>query len=191
VRYALGIRGAAYTTVEIGDNDTQKVIDISGQPLTPMLKHGDTVTFDSAAIVRYIDANILGPKLFSSNLDEMRAIESWESRTRAEILNPYLQMIGQVRSGSMDETIIAQCKAVFMQGASHVESALNEHGFLIGERLTAADIFCGCYLAYGFLTAQEAGSRPLSLWALKNIALAPSHPKLSVWFEQLRAVDKV
>lgn len=107
VRYALGFKGVDYTTVEIGDSNSQQVIDVSGQPLTPVLQHGEAVMFDSGAIVRYIDANIPGPRLFSPNVEEMKAIENWETRAKKEILTPYMKMIGQVKSGNMDETVIA------------------------------------------------------------------------------------
>lgn len=145
--------------------------------------------FDSGAIVRYIDANIPGPRLFSSNIDEMRQIEQWESNSRQLLLAPYLRMSGQVRTGEMNQTILDESKQSYFDGARQVEQALNEHGVLIGDSLTAADIFCACYLAYGFLTEAEAGKRPPMVWALNNISLAQDMPALSTWFERLRAVE--
>jgi glutathione S-transferase len=189
VRYSLGVKGVSYETVEVGDANIEEVIAVSGQPLTPVLKHNNVVMFDSGAIVRYIDANIPGPRLFSENADEMRMIESWEGRSRAEILNPYLQMSGEVKSGRLDAGVLDVAREKFFQGAANVESGLNEHGVLVSGQITAADIFCGCYLAYGFLTEQEAGSRPPMVWAKENIALADSMPKLSTWFERLRSFE--
>lgn len=189
VRYALGVKGAAYECIEISDANRDAVIELSGQPLTPVLRHGDVVMFDSGAIVRYIDANIPGPRLFSTNVDEMRAIEEWEGRSRSLVLDPYLQIVRLVRSGQADGDAIARARDQFFDGARHVEAALNPAGFLVGERLTAADIFCACYLAYGFLTAAEAGSRPPMLWALNHLSLAESLPRLAAWFEQLRRLD--
>lgn len=189
VRYALGVKGAAYDCIEISDANRDAVIELSGQPLTPVLRHGDVVMFDSGAIVRYIDANIPGPRLFSTNVDEMRAIEEWEGRSRSLVLDPYLQIVRLVRSGQADSDAIARARDQFFDGARQVEAALNPAGFLVGERLTAADVFCACYLAYGFLTAAEAGSRPPMLWALNHLSLAEPLPRLAAWFEQLRRLD--
>lgn len=189
VRYALGIKGVPYTTREVGDENVHEVVSLSGQPMTPVLDHNGVVMFDSGAIVRYIDANIPGPRLFSSNIDEMRQIEQWESNSRQLLLAPYLRMSGQVRTGEMNQTILDESKQSYFDGARQVEQALNEHGVLIGDSLTAADIFCACYLAYGFLTEAEAGKRPPMVWALNNISLAQDMPALSTWFERLRAVE--
>jgi glutathione S-transferase len=189
VRFALGIKGAAYDCIEVGDANQDEVIEVSGQPLTPVLRHGDVVMFDSGAIVRYIDANIPGPRLFSAKIDEMRVIEEWEGRSRSLVLDPYLQIVRLVRSGQADGEAIASARDKFFDGARQVEAALNSAGYLIADRPTAADIFCGSYLAYGFLTAAEAGSRPAMLWALNNLSLAEPLPQLALWFEQLRRLD--
>jgi len=106
VRYALGVKGVKYVTVEANDANTADLLAVSGQPLTPVIKHGTHVMFDSGAIVRYIDANIEGPRLFSADSDEMRAIESWEDKAKQELLAPYLKISGQVRSGEMNADII-------------------------------------------------------------------------------------
>ena len=189
VRYALGAKGVNYRVVEVNDDNVSEVIDVSGQPMTPMIKHDDHIMFDSGAIVRYIDANLDGPRLFSADLDEMRLIESWEVKSKQEILTPYLKMAGQVRTGEMNPDIIADAKQAFFAAATTVEESINSEGYLVGNRLTAADIFCGCYLAYGFLSEAEAGKRPPMVWSRANIALAQTHPKLSTWFEQLRALE--
>jgi glutathione S-transferase len=44
-----------------------------------------------------------------------------------------------------------EAKEEFIDGALSFQEALYEHRVLIDNRLTAADIFCGCYLAYTFL----------------------------------------
>ena len=190
VRYALGMKGVSYTIHEVPPGQNEQVIEVSGQPMTPVLRHDGVVIFDSGAIVRYIDANIEGPRLFSPSIDEMRTIEQWESRGKEEILKPYLQIMGQVRSGTMDAAVIEDGRQGFLAGAKVVEDSLNEHGVLVGENLSAADIFCACYLAYGFLTEAEAEGRPPLMWSLENLSIAGSFPDLARWFERLRAVEQ-
>src|SRR5205085_11287493 len=80
VRLALGYKGVTYEKVSVDPMDRQKVVDLSGQPLTPVLVHGKTVVFDSSAILRYIEANVKRePRLFSSDYDTMKRIEKWEA----------------------------------------------------------------------------------------------------------------
>ncbi|MCU0756097.1 MAG: glutathione S-transferase family protein [Xanthomonadales bacterium] len=189
VRYALGVKGVPYECIEVTDANRDALAALSGQPLSPVLQHGGVVMFDSGAIVRYIDANIPGPRLFSTDPDEMRAIEAWESRSRALVLDPYLQIGKQIRAGDNDGPLIQAARERFFEGARQIESAINPAGVLVGNRLSAADIFCGCYLAYGFLTAEEAGSRPPMVWAARHLSLAETLPKLAVWFGQLRALE--
>jgi glutathione S-transferase len=189
VRYALGVKAVPYECIEVTDANREALVALSGQPLSPVLQHGSVVMFDSGAIVRYIDANIPGPRLFSTDMDEMRAIEGWESRSRGLVLEPYLQIGRLIRSGEVEGEAICAARDRFFEGAHQVESALNTSGYLVGDRITAADIFCGCYLAYGFLTPEEAGSRPPMVWAARNLSLAETMPKLAVWFGQLRALE--
>jgi glutathione S-transferase len=191
VRYALGAKGVPYEAVNVGDTEVQQVIDVSGQPLTPVLRHGKVVLFDSGAIVRYIDANIPGPRLFSPRMDEMRAIEQWETRSRAEILAPYLKIGAEVKAGRLDSPEIREARDRFFAAAHKVQDSLNEQEVLVGTTLSAADIFCGCYLAYGFLTPAQAGKRPPMVWSLQNLNLAqdPSLARLTAWFERLRPLD--
>jgi glutathione S-transferase len=191
VRYALGAKRVAYTRITVPPGGEATVVQVSGQPLTPVLRHGALVMFDSGAIVRYIDANIPGPRLFSPDAAEMRAIEAWESRARVDLLAPYLQIMSQVKSSQPDAARIAEGKERFIAGAATVQQALNGHGVLVGQALSAADIFCGCYLAYAFLTEEEAAGWPGLEWSLRNLSLLddPGFGRLAAWFERLRVLD--
>lgn len=191
IRYALGLKGASYKAINVKDGENQEVVAVSGQPLTPMLRHGDVVMFDSGAIVRYIDANIPGPRLFSPHIDEMRAIEKWETQSRQELLVPYLKIMSQVKSGNKEGEAVDAAKALYFAGAKQVQDALNEHGVLVGTALSAADIFCGCYLAYAFLSPAQAAGKPPLLWSLENLSLMrdASMTPLCTWFERLRVLD--
>lgn len=93
-------------------------------------------------------------------------------------------------SGNKDEAIMQEGRQEFFEGAGNVETALNENGVLLGDSLTAADIFCGCYLAYGFLTTEQAGKRPPLVWSLNNLALTEQFPKLAQWYDKLKIHDK-
>jgi glutathione S-transferase len=52
-------------SVEISYDDRSPVIEVSGQPLVPVIVDGDTVVNDSQAILRYIERKWPDPPLFS------------------------------------------------------------------------------------------------------------------------------
>ena len=60
---ALGLKGIPYRFQAIDPQERAEVVRLSKQPLTPVLQHGDVVLSDSAAILRYLDANFDGPRL--------------------------------------------------------------------------------------------------------------------------------
>ena len=156
-----------------------------------MLQHGDRVVFDSGAIVRYVDANFPGRRLFTADVDEMRAIEKWEASSRSELLAPFQKIMGELRSGRMDADALAEGRTAFLAGATLVESSLNDSGWLLGDDLGAADIFCACYLAYGFLTEAAVAARPPLAWCREHLTLTASHPKLASWWEAFARFDAI
>src|SRR5437867_3749373 len=106
-RLALGYKKLAYDSEPLKldgyPGDRSKIVAVSGQPLTPVLVHGDTVVFDSAAIIRYLDANFRQtPPLFSSDHQEMAVIEDWELYTKTKLSEPVGMSFGQVIAAKPD-----------------------------------------------------------------------------------------
>jgi glutathione S-transferase len=143
VRVALGFKGIDYRFETIDPSDRAKMVEISGQPFTPVMVHGDAVMFDSGAIARYLEANFPGtPKLFSSDYATMRGIENWESFGRTELHEPLMIMVMQRVAGISDEAETARAAALFAAASSKIEAALADSEWLAHTRLTAADVTC-------------------------------------------------
>jgi maleylacetoacetate isomerase len=66
-RVALGLayKGIEVESVEISYSDRSPVIEVSGQPLVPVIVDGDTVVADSQAILRYLEQEQPEPRLFA------------------------------------------------------------------------------------------------------------------------------
>ena len=63
----------------ITPRDRDDIVRRSGQFLTPVMEHGETLLFDSAAILRNLDANFPDtPKPFGGSHHEQWEIEDWE-----------------------------------------------------------------------------------------------------------------
>ncbi|MGD8329149.1 MAG: glutathione S-transferase family protein [Acidobacteriota bacterium] len=145
VRAALGFKGIDYRFVTIDPKDRSGMVEISGQPFTPVMTHGDVVMFDSAAILRYLEANFPDtPKLFSDDYGTMRAIEKWEFFGRVDLHEPLGIMVRQRIAGTSDPEATARAAQAFADRTAELEKILSNQEWLAHTRLTAADITCAC-----------------------------------------------
>lgn len=142
VRVALGAKKIAHEFRTIDPADREEVVRISGQHLTPVLVHGDRVLFDSAAILRYLDANFAaGPKLFGSTRDEQWAIEDWELFARTELAGPMMRVVhGRISGHPLDDAGMNQARTDFIAALSRIGTELASRAWLVGESMTAADV---------------------------------------------------
>ena len=144
VRVALGFKGIDYRFETIDPSDRAGMVEISGQPFTPVMVHGDVVMFDSGAIIRYLEANFSGaPELFSSDYATMRGIEDWETFGRTRLHEPLMIMVRQRLAGISDEAETARAAALFGAASGEIEAALADREWIAHTRMTAADVTCG------------------------------------------------
>lgn len=142
VRVALGFKGLDYDFISIKPAERAEILRLSGQHLTPVMTHGDRVLFDSAAILRYLDANFPEtPKLYGDSRDEEWAIEDWELFGRLELARPMMTVVHRKVSGKeVSEELQADCQREFDGVIRKLVGALEGKTWLIGDRMTAADV---------------------------------------------------
>ena len=142
VRVALGFKQIPYDFRAIDPADRTEILHLSGQHLTPVLVHGDRVLFDSAAILRYLEANFRDrPPLFGTNRDEQWAIEDMELFARTTLAAPMMEVVHhRVSGGTVDEEMQARCASAFAEAAATLMIALAGNMWLVGGRMSAADV---------------------------------------------------
>ena len=142
VRVALGYKDIPYTFHEIDPRDRAEIVRLSGQHLTPVMQHGDVVLFDSATILRYLDANFRDtPPLFGESRDEQWAIEDHELFARAQLAAPLMELVHhRVAGGTVDDAMQSRCQGEFTFAAIKLIAALDGRQWLVGDRMTAADV---------------------------------------------------
>jgi len=142
VRVALGFKGLPYEFKSIEPADRTEILQLSGQHLTPVLTHGDTVLFDSAAILRYLDANFKDtPQLFGATHAEQWAIEDEEFFARTALAGPLMEIVHhRVTGGTVDDAMQTRCIEAFQDAALALAGKLDGREWLVGDRMTAADI---------------------------------------------------
>jgi glutathione S-transferase len=142
VRVALGYKDIPYEFRTIDPAERTEIVRLSGQHLTPVMVHGDRVLFDSAAILRYLDANFRDrPPLFGSSHAEQWEIEDRELFARATLAGPMMEFVHhRVPSGKEHDAMHARCSADFAKHTTKLIESLEGREWLVGDRMTAADV---------------------------------------------------
>jgi len=190
-RIALAYKGLAYESVVVDPKDRSEVIKISGQPLTPVLVHGDRIVFDSSAILRYLDANFRSTKpLFSSDYDTMGAIERFERLGRGELQEPIGIAFRQLMSGTPVPAELARASALLHERTGQLEARLREGDWLVGNVMTAADVVAAPAVHYGVEPQHDVSGNPLLTFFADNLKLGAGRDKTRAWVRRVMAWDK-
>jgi glutathione S-transferase len=192
VRVACGIKGIEVETVDFGLNvDRSQVIEVSGQPLTPTIKHGDVVLFGSAAILRYIDANFReGPRLFSETQEGMRKIEEWESWANDTFSQAMILVARQFFAGQDDPAATQKANDLLRELAPKIEAALEGNEFLMGATPTAADVTLFPWVSYTAVDPAQAPAGSPPAFFAERIQLPAELTKTRAWLAKMAAFDK-
>jgi glutathione S-transferase len=67
VALAAGHKGLEIEWVDVDEDDRSPVEQVSGQPLVPVLVHGDEVVFDSPRILDWLEARVPEPPLYPAD----------------------------------------------------------------------------------------------------------------------------
>jgi glutathione S-transferase len=177
VRIALGYKGIEYEFRTIDPGERDEIVRISGQYLTPVMTHGHRVLFDSAAILRYLDANFPDtPKLFGRDRDEQWEIEDLELFARTELAGPMMEVVHRkVSGGTVDDAMQARCAAAFSKAVAELAARLDGREWLVGDRMSAADITAAAVVA----RIRQSGALPLP----------PAAESLFPWIERVTAFE--
>lgn len=190
VRLALGYKALPYEKVPVNPEDRSRLVEISGQPLTPVLVHGDRVLFDSSAILRYLDANFREtPRLFSSDYDRIKEIEGWELWHRTELTKPIGIVFEQYFAQGTDPAAIEQAGALLATCAGQLAEALAATGYLVGDGVTAADLICAPFALYGMVDERMAGASPIAAHFRAHLRMPEEHAAVRDWVGRIMAYD--
>lgn len=196
VRLALGYLGIPYEKIAILPMERAQVVEATGQPLCPAIRHGDVRLHDSSAILRYLDANLAGDKrLYAESRDEIKAIEQWEMKTRGGGFGePVGIAFAQCFAEHKDPSELQRAQSLFVERCKQVEEALGDRETLCCDRLTAADFCVVPLLIYGNLSAsfiERSGPAIDLIRALGDMLTIPDDcPKTRAYVERVMAYDR-
>ncbi len=196
VRIALDVKGLEYERIPIEldqyPGDRGLTVEISGQPCLPVLKHGKTVIFDSRGILRYLDSNFRQtPQLFSCDQQELNEIEAWELFAQTETGQGIGAVFGQIMSGAPDANACEQASSQLNDVTARIEAALDGHEFLMGDRITAADIVCAPSIILSMLPEGAVDIGPIQAAFRQLLHLGEGRDRTRAWAQRVMMHDPV
>jgi glutathione S-transferase len=193
VRIGLGYKGLDYEREVVDPGDRSLVVSVSRQPRLPVLQHGETVIFDSGAILRYLEANFPDTApIFSEDRAILGEIEQWEIFARTQFGEVIGMMFWEAFSPEPNAEVIAQANQMLNERTAAVEDKLNHGDYLVGDHLTAADIACAAPLYLADLPAEAATEdNPMDTFFHKNLILGEGRAKTTEWVRRVMAYDPV
>lgn len=190
VRLALGLRKIPCALVPVNPMDRATVVELSGQPLTPVLKDRDRVVYDSYGILRYLDANFPGePRLYSPERATQQAIEQWELHARTQLGACIGMIFNQLFSPEKDPSEIARANELLAERTDKIEAALADHPFLMGEAPNAADLSCASFTCYGLLDPAAWPEGSIQSYFAANLRLPARFERTAAWTARVLAFD--
>lgn len=196
VRIALAYKGLDYERrpVDLSEfpGDRSAVLKMSRQPRLPVLQHGKTMIFDSAAIMRYLEANFPDtPPLFRQEFAEFGEVEQWELFARTQIGEPIGMVFGQAFAPESDPQVVERAKGMLAERTGVLEERLSKQDYLVGDHLTAADIACAALLYLVDLTEANAATHPALEFFARHMQLPAGREKTRGWIRRVVAYDPV
>ncbi|MEZ5977931.1 MAG: glutathione S-transferase family protein [Planctomycetota bacterium] len=191
VRLALGFKNIPYERVPVAPNDRAKVVEVTGQPLTPAIRHGAVRLFDSAAILRYLEANFPDtPRLFSTDYAEMQQIERWELRGRTEIAPCIGRVFGQFFAPSVDAKECEAASAALHAATRSIEERLADSKYLVRDSVSAADVSIAPFVWYGMLAGGSFEPKSIQAFFAEHLHLGEGRERTRTWARSLMAFDR-
>lgn len=161
-----------------GGLDTPAFGALNPHRKVPVLKDGDTVIWESAAILRYLAAQYGGGGAFWPADPRRRArIDMWAEWGKNELCQAFTLPIfwSRVRTAAADRDAAALARAIarFEDLLDRLDGPLDRQDFVTGHRVTVADIVIG-HLLYRWFTI-DVPRRP--------------RPALEAYYARLQARD--
>jgi glutathione S-transferase len=174
-------KGAAWSHIEIdpfADEIPPDYLALNPFGRVPTLDHDGFVLYETTAITRYIDEAFPGPSLQPvatrerARMNQIIAIADsygyWPM-----VRQVFSQRVFNARRRTPDEAVIAEGLARSRKILAALEPLPGGGNFLVGDRLTLADLHLGAMVAY--FTAATEGATTLG-----------DHPKLSAWWRAFK-----
>ena len=189
VALALAHKGLDVESIEISYEDRSPVVEVSGQPLVPVLVDGDEVIPDSTRIMRHLEERYPEPPLFPR--DPAR-------RAELDVFLEWFNEVWKLAPNTIEDELerehpdherVAALGAQMRAWLDVFEELLNGRHHLFGD-FSAADCAAFPFLKYG-LIYDEADAEEFHLILREHLALDCRYPRVEAWILRVDAHPRV
>lgn len=154
IRLMLSLLGLEYEKVAVdanaGENRRPEFLRLNPRGQLPVLEAGEDIVWDSTAILVYLARQYGGERWLPADARGMAAVMQWLALEQNE--NRY--GLARARAASLrNPTAFAtranpeECRELGETALGVLETRLDDHDWLVGDRMTIADIACYPYVA--------------------------------------------
>ena len=185
VTLALEHKGLEYESVWIDYSDRSPVLEVSGQPLVPVLDDAGLVVHDSVAILRHLEERQPQPRLWPREPAAGAELEVFLEWFNEVWKGPPNEIEAELGRPETDRDRIAALGARLDSWLDLFESLLDGRSHLLSEEFGAAD--CVAYPFLKYAGSRAPGDDELFHRILDDYQSAEGRPRLTAWIERVRS----
>ncbi len=169
------------------DHKSSGYLRLNPRGKVPTLKDGDFVLYESLAIMAYLDRKYPDPPIFGGTPQETGQIWRSISETESYLVAPGSKLVVPIFFGKGLEKIdeIQAAAATIREELKRIDTALAHSGWLVGPRVSAADIALFPLTQLILRAASKDAAKPLKLALLP---LGQSYPNIAAWVKRVEAI---
>jgi glutathione S-transferase len=189
VALALAHKGIDVESVVISYEDREPVIEVSRQPLVPVLVDGDEVIADSVRVLRRLEERHPDPPLFPrdpARRAELDVFLEWFNEVWKLAPNA---IEDELEGDDPDDERVAALAARMRASLDLFEQLLDGRDHLFGD-FSAADCAAFPFLKFGKLRDSEDDELFHRILE-EHLRLCDGHPRLSTWIDRVNERPRV
>jgi maleylacetoacetate isomerase len=190
VALACAHKGVPVDWVDIPADDRSAAIELSGQPLVPVLVEEDgSVLADSPAILRRLEQLYPEPPLWPADAARRAELNTFVDWFNGVWKRPPNLMAEELERPRPDRQRIAAWGAELATALDRFEALLQGRAFLFGDELTAADVVAFPFLKYAALPDDPADVDVFHA-VLREWQPLDGRPLLRAWIARVDALPR-
>lgn len=190
---ALAIKGVEYESklisVSEGEHKSDWFVEMNPRGKVPVMKDGETVIYESSAIITYLEGKHPEPPLLGAGVDEATLIRRLESEIDSYVAPAVVDLIRPIifGEGASDETAVKASSESVHTELDLMEKALglSDGPYLAGSAISAADISLFPFL---MMLVRVIGRDDIAPYKLGFLPLKDRYPALAGWISLIEEI---
>jgi len=170
-----------------GDHKNPAYLRLNPRGKVPTLKDGDFVLYESLAIMAYLDRKYPEPPLFGKTPEETGLIWRWLAECESYVVPASNNLVIPMFFGQGLDKVeeIRKAAQSLVDEFKRVDERLVDHQWLVGDKLSAADIGIFPMVQLILRAASKDAAQPMNLGFLP---LTERFPNIARWAQRIEAL---